>query len=285
MSCYLDENIRIAYNFPTDNATLTSVTSESGNMLGEYVQNQQPSELWRSTDLTDQWFVFQLSTLSQLSSIIIYNHNLTVGSEVELVIATDSGFTNIVYENIWEGFTPTYGWDEEPLGWDTVGWDGYSDEILPLNFFVKYFEKVAGLYVKVRLSDNNSDGFIQAGRVIVANSYQFNYNFSKDITLSKQDTSISSLTEGGATRSNQGVSIRKLALTFPNATEEDSNILSEIYQFCSRNTNLFVDCYPLKNTTQAIRYKMLGFLNTDYQEKRLTPQLQAFPSINITEAK
>jgi hypothetical protein len=215
-TCYLDTNIRIAYNFPTDSATLTSFTSEAGNMLAEYVQNQQPSDVWRSTSLADQYFVFELTELSLLNSIIIYNHNLSTNSEIELIIATDSGFTNIVFQEVWDGLLPAYGWDEEPLGWDTVGWGGYDAEVIALNFFVEYFEAVEGLFVKVRLSDNNSDGYIQAGRIIVTNSYQFQRNFGKDIKLKPFNTSVSNLTQGGSTRSTNGVKIRVLGINSSN---------------------------------------------------------------------
>lgn len=278
-------NLRIAYNFATDNASLNSFTSEVGNMYATNVQNQQPSKVWRSTDLATQEFVFELSELQQLSSIIVYNHNLSVSSEIELTIATDSGFTNIVFQETWSGYLPAYGWDEEPLGWDSIGWDGFDATVDLLNFFVKYFDPVVGLFVKVRISDTNSDGYMQAGRIIVTNSYEFDRNFGKDITLVYNDTSTTNTTESGATRSTQGVLIRNLTISLPNATEQDSNLLSNIFTYSKKINNIFIDCFPDITTTKTIRYKMLGFLINEFQEKRLTYQLQVHPSINIIEAK
>lgn len=283
MGCKAD-NLRIAYDFATDDASLNSFTSEVGNMYATNVQNQQPSRLWRSSDLTTQEFIFELTELTLLDMILIYNHNLSVSSEIELTIANDSGFTDIVFQETWSGYLPAYGWDEEPLGWDSVGWDGFDAAVEPLNFFIKYFEPSVGLFVKVRITDTNSDGYIQAGRIIVTGSYQFDRNFGKDITLLFQDTSVTNLTEGGATLTNKGVTLRNLSLSLPNATEQDSNLLANAYTYSQKVKNVFIDCFPNITTTKTIRYKMLGFFSNEFNEKRLNYYLQNHP-ITLIEAK
>lgn len=283
MGCKAD-NLRFAYNFATDNASLNSFTSEVGNMYATNVQNQQPSRLWRSSSLATQEFVFELTELTLLDMILIYNHNLSVSSEIELIIATDSGFTNIVFQETWSGYLPAYGWDEEPLGWDSVGWDGFDASVDLLNFFLKYFDPVVGLFVKVRITDTNSDGYIQAGRIIVTGSYQFDRNYGNDITLTFEDTSVTNLTEGGATIANKGVLLRNLSLLLPNATEQDSNLLSNAYTSCQKVNNVFIDCFPNITTTKTIRYKMLARFSNDFQEKRLNYYLQNHP-ITLIEAK
>jgi len=258
------DNIRFIWDFPTDKASLT-FTSENANMPGKYVQNQQVSKLWRSISypvgqVADQEFVFSLEKYTPFSAIVLWNINLSITSQVRLILALNEEFTEITFDQTWAGVRALYGYGEGPYG--AIPYGGYSLEgLVNYPFFVKFFDAVPGTFVKVLIIDpQNPSGYIQAGKIALGYYFSPEFNLNYGYTPKYQFQSKQSLSRSGAIRTNRRVKNKEIPISLNYLSMQETQKIDDAIRDRDMNKNILVSVYPNEGTTRERKHIVLGFL-------------------------
>jgi hypothetical protein len=253
-------NIRIAYQFPSDNVPFLSITSEAGNMYASYLQKTHGT--WRSTSTDEQVFEVDLDGLRIIRVFCLYNHNLYFSSKIKIELFTDEAFTNLVYTITKDGITPLYGIGMGMLGITPLG--GYSTEVgqrLPSS--VIWMPKKIAAYARITITDtNNPDGYIQASRMILGDYWEPTFNFepgysSGPVTNSKQIT-----LQNGSTYANRLTQQRDTTVALKNLLPEEELIIYEFLSKVDLNQHVLISTYPLEGSAIEQLHTILGNLTS-----------------------
>jgi hypothetical protein len=249
-------NIKLVFDFPTDKASL-QFTSEAGNMLAQFVQTQQPSEIWRSTSLIDQEFIFELEEYTPFSALVLWNINFSIFSQITLSIYLENKST---FERTWPGVEPLYAYSEGPYG--SISYGGYSSKyIVNYPFFVKFFEPVPGTKCVIRISDpENSTGYIQAGRIALGNYFSPEYNISYPYNAKYQFQSKQSLTRSGAIRCTKRVKNKIIPISLEYLNLNEALELEKAILESGLDKNILCSVYPDEKSSRETHNIVLGFL-------------------------
>jgi hypothetical protein len=283
MSC--NQNILLSWGFPTDAATATA-TSAAANMPVTHLQNQQPSVPWRSTGCASETVTFDLGIAAPMKLLYLGNHNLTTQAVVTVEFSADN-FSTIAKTYTFNITSPyVLGLGLEPLGVCTLGSTDACNDIP--GTYLRNFFLLDGTdsyrYVRVRFVDPlNSDGYIQAGRVILGNYWQprfnisFGYNQAPLANLeNKFSMSFSYLDAGEASQLN--IMIRQVGQIVGNGG------VSRAGSTYARGTkNILFVAFPTQSDVEHIQNLGLCFLESQGGFTRVDPKHREF-SLVLREA-
>ena len=204
------------------------------------------------------------------------NHDIkSVTSDTVYVIAWTSGTPtvfnydgqavstslDVVYDSTDDAIAPRYGWGESPWGLD--GWYGYPTSEDSKSQTVKWFDGTESQYFKITISDpTNTDGYVEAGRLIVGQQWTPADNFSYGMGFGSVDESDLFRTRGGSLRSNNRPSFKTMSFSFDWLTYADAMSLNDLLKTVLLKRDLVVSAYP-DGVTAAMDYEttMLGRLS------------------------
>jgi len=251
---------------PDSEWTARSLNNLQTTLLSETARTGQISPLKTKFDL-------DLGKKGSINLISLWNHNLTTDGTWQVLIAKDSGFTNIVYDSgeiaIWRR---TQGFGSEPYG--EFVWNGRenTDEG---NFGLLWIPSAPlGRYVRVILDDDsngNSDGYIEAGRFYIDVAWQPSFNMKPGVSLKWVDRSNKRRTRGGAPWVAKLEPYREVRVPLGFLPEDE--IYNQVYEISKRRGlgEQIVFIYDPENTAQLHRQAFIG-------------TLQQMPAINRTNA-
>lgn len=277
-------SILLSWGFPTDDATI-SATSQAGNMLASNLQNQQPQSMWRSTGVNNQDITFDFGTAQTMRLFYIENHNLTTGAWISVFFSSDN-FTTIANQLSYNVTNPyVLGLGMEPLGVCTLG---STDICNPLpgtklrNFYL--FASQVYRYAKVRINDPfNADGYVQAGRIVLANYWQPTNNVDFGYKQNLGITSDGSFSRSGAWYARRRNQQNLFSMQFSFLSDGETATMNNMIRIVDRDKNIFFAAFPDESTAQLANNLGLCFLESHSGVTYSLPQYREF-QLNLREA-
>lgn len=259
------QNCMIGYPNRVDQGTLSGGSFVPTLPLSN-IQTRTLGQVARTVDLTPTSTTFDLD-LGKAQQVRVYalvNHNLSSFATYRLRGATDSGFSDVVFDSgagalVWPIVFPYPLLEWEDDRW----WSGrYSDEQLQ-GFYhtltVILPTATVAQYWRLELSDpSNTDGFVQAGRVFVGPVWQPSKNPSFGLSNAWETNTDVQSALGGAETFQRRVPYRTTKFTFDYLSEDEA--LTNAYDM-DRQAGIDQEVFWIHDpddTIHAIRRQYLG---------------------------
>ncbi len=272
-------NCRLAWNSVADGKSI-SATSYAGNMLPDNLLNNQIQSKWRSTTTAQQILSGNLGELLPVGYFCFYAHNLSPTSTIRFVLSINADYSNPSIDQTFNGLEPTYGLGEL-LG---LYLGGYSLETFFTKYTVQWFTQVFGQYWKVIITDpDNTDGYIQAGRLKFGEYFEGFYNMSWGYASDIKTNSKVVISESLARYVRKRAQQRTFSIDFSYLNElEEQTIINMISQIDIKNDILF-SAYPLLGTSQENLHTALCFMESWKPRSRVSVPFRTW-GLNLVES-
>lgn len=219
-------NIIIAFPNRADEAALSG-----GDWLTllplSNLQNRRLRKVARSAgaDLVDTQFDIDLAVSRTMKVIALVGHNLSVDARYRITAANNAGFTGPVYQSDWENVWPAM-FQSENLEWED---DNFWDGRIPDEFISGYpsilLHQLSGTfarYWRIEIDDTlNPDGWVEAGRLFMAEHWQPVYNFAYGAGFGFLSRTTVEESDGGAEYFGIKRAARIYNFTLPNITASE----------------------------------------------------------------
>lgn len=279
----MTENLRLIPNSHLDGVTLTVTSEATPDYPKTYLQNSQPSWKWRSTSAAVQVITWDCGELVAADAFAIIEANLTGDSQIQIELATDSGYTSLELDVTIDGALPLHGLGEGPLGLDGLG--GFSDEAEIQNLRTYFFDGIIYRYGRITITDTgNPDGYIQAGKIMVGKSWQPTINHDWGASRRRVKDSTITRTRGGGARSSPATSYRVISVGFSWLDEVDDSELDDIIARYGSRTGVLLSCYPEEGGSRERKFSVYGLLSGWSESRRNRTQYYSI-GIEVEELK
>jgi len=189
-----------------------------------------------------------------VTEVVVIFHVTQVNSSTVVTCTnttTSTNFTSdptsvsmeIAYDGTKDGVPATYGWGLQP--WGMGGWYGYATDQKRQTFVTFWFDDVVADYMRVVVKDpQNTDGYIEAGRIMLGDSFSPRYNFSygSGITYASQTTV--TRVRSGAMISDNRPSYRVAKFSLSYMTENEGVEMLDMMDNPSNKSDALVSLYP-----------------------------------------
>jgi len=250
------EKVTFLYDNKVDDA-VTSASSEAGTLGAVNLQNRKLLKVARTSGVTGEWWKAAFSALTSVSTVAIWNHNLSTAATVRVRLSNNADMSSPVYDVTHNAWPEIYGWDE--IGWDLDGFGGVP-LLTEFNDY-KYYsifrlgQTYEALYLRLDVDDSgNSDGYLQAGRLIAGVGWQPSNNFSRGWTLEWVDRSKQVDMEDGGIWVDKADKHRRLTLPFQFSNEADAlGNYNDMQRVVGHSIDLLV--LPFPDSTDINQYR------------------------------
>lgn len=207
-----------------------SATSEISTLQASNLHNDQPSELWRAASAVDVVFTGSFETVKQISGFGLINHNLDEET-VQLELAMDASYLNIVKTETWTAKDPDFGWGEGTFGDLYSTWGGYALDDGGLNDqLIKTFTGVGARYWRVTIA-GVATTTPEAGTLFLGAAFQPQIGARRDPDVPVVDPSEVVRTRGQAMRSDNQPTFREISYEYIGLNAEEA---MEFKRICRR---------------------------------------------------
>lgn len=260
---------RILCDFDSRGTTTTNVTSNStavGDFDPNNVNNDLAEKVWRSTSTANVFLDFDtgLSQGSQVDTLGIFNHNLTVGANLFLQESNDSSFTTV-------GRTTKI-----PIELENIIWLSPN---LPDD---KY------QYVRLLMQDpQNADGYLQIGIVVFGAARILSTEcFTDEVDYGETHYKDIIRTEGQTNVSNDRGVRRDMTLDFNTIgySSRDFTILKEVFRYARTSLKCLWVGDP-KNPTRLGMFAKLSSIPRETQKNMGENADYVSFTVNVDEAE
>lgn len=231
------ENIRFIITNHHDSAYVTATTEA---LPAAYTQRSERVRTWRSTDASEQVITASLASAAFLEGIVLYRHNLSSSARVRVEVlngedvAYDSGEVNV------SGLIPL---GEFRFGVDP--WGATSTGDLPIKQAPFWFRSMAATDYRITINDpDNTDGYIEIGRIIAGPVISPKYNPPYGLQLEWQDFAEHRRTEGMSLRTTGEGIARSLPVDLNFMDRYDREALSSAFLRNGKRSDIYVSVYP-----------------------------------------
>lgn len=255
----------IAFRNYVDDGTLSGGSWEAGLPIVN-LSERQPSRVARTTSpaTEDTHVILDIGETRPIAFVALLRHNLGQKGKWRIVVSDDPGFATTIHDSglvdIWPAITP-FG-----IGlWGEFQWGGKLDPLLVGTYGIDGFHVMdalaRGRYVKVELSDpDNPNGFLEAGRLIVAPAWQPSINAQYGWSIEQVDESRSVKSRGGQTYVDQRPKYRRLSFTLEHLeADEMFGNAYELERIKGKGGDVLVVIDP-EDTKHRHRHSVYGLL-------------------------
>jgi len=250
-----------------DDGTLT-VDDEVATLPGTYLQDRQIVRIWRNTQLTAQIDVdFGQSRIVDFAALI--KHNISTTGTIRWRLSNVSNFATTVYDS---GVVDAWPIVEEfgTLPWGVFSWGGYLNPTVAAEYTISTFDvldsTVQARYLRIDISDpDNSDGYIQAGRLISGPAYRPSINYANGVEFEFVDESRVTKSRGGQTFIDEVERFRRIRFDLINLPENEvfQNVFNRLDRLKGIAGDILVIPQPDKPSTWITQNIYGRITNTD----------------------
>jgi len=250
-----------------DNGTLT-VDDEVATLPGTYLQDRQIVRIWRNTQLTAQIDVdFGQSRIVDFAALI--KHNISTTGTIRWRFSNVSDFATTVYDS---GVVDAWPIVEEfgTLPWGVFSWGGYLNPTVAAEYTISTFDvldsTVQARYLRIDISDpDNTDGYIQAGRLISGPAYRPSINYANGVEFEFVDESRVTKSRGGQTFIDEVERFRRIRFDLINLPENEvfQNVFNRLDRLKGIAGDILVIPQPDKPSTWITQNIYGRITNTD----------------------
>jgi hypothetical protein len=227
-------NMIISSTNYSDQATSISASSEVATLPIENLQDRQLVKVYRSDGATDITIDVDFGQGRILDFVALIRHNLTQTSTIRWRLSNAADFSTVQYDS---GVVDAWPVVEEfgTLPWGVFSWGGRINPEVAAEYQISSFtvldSPVQARYLRIDISDNdNTDGYIQAGRLIAGPAYRPSTNYGFGVEVQFVDESRIVKSRGGQTFVDEVERFRRIRFELQNLPEAEifGNVFNNI---------------------------------------------------------
>ncbi len=227
-------NMLISSTNVVDSAASITADSEVATLPVENLQNQQLVRVYRSDAATTVEIDVDFGQSKVVDFIALIRHNISQAGTIRWRLSTVSDFATTVYDS---GVIDVWPVVEEfgTLPWGVFSWGGFLSSSVaadyPISSYAVLDDDVVARYLRINIVDSsNTDGYIQAGRLICGPSYRPSTNYGFGAQFEFVDESRVVKSRGGQTFVDEVERFRRARFELINLPEAEifGNVFNNI---------------------------------------------------------
>ena len=236
-----------------DTGTVT-VDNAVGTLPITNLQDRQIVKIWRNSQTTAQIDVdFGQGRIVDFAALI--KHTISQTGKIRWRLSNASDFSSTVYDS---GLIDAWPIVEEfgTLPWGVFSWGGYLNITVAAQYTISTFavlsSPVQARYMRIDISDaDNTDGYIQAGRLIAGPAYKPSINYGNGIEFEFVDDSRVTKSRGGQTFIDEIERFRRIRFDLINLPENEmfQNVFNAIDRLRGVAQDILIIPQPDEPTT------------------------------------
>jgi len=246
-------NMIISSTNYSDSGTVT-VDDAVGTLPITNLQDRQIVKIWRNTQTTAQIDVdFGQGRIVDFAALI--KHTISQTGKIRWRLSNASDFSSTVYDS---GLIDAWPIVEEfgTLPWGVFSWGGYLNITVAAQYTISTFavlsSPVQARYLRIDISDpDNTDGYIQAGRLIAGPAYKPSINYANGVEFEFVDDSRITKSRGGQTFFDEIERFRRIRFELINLPENEmfQNVFNAIDRLRGVAQDILIIPQPDEPTT------------------------------------
>lgn len=237
-------NFRIVWDNKSDAATLSATPALVATLPETHLQQAGRANVARTTSTADQAIKGNFAAAGYVSSMILWRHNLSPDATVRLRLYSGAGQTGtLLYDS-----TAVAPYSAKAFGDLLWGIDPFGDSVFTewgIYWSTLWFTPVAALSFQLDLSDSaNTDGYMQAARLIIGPTLTGVNNASYNYAVGWQEDTRQERTAGGSLRSDAADPFREFKIPLNWIEASDRPKLLEMRRRVGMRQDFFFSLFP-----------------------------------------
>jgi len=249
----MPSNMIISSTNYSDSGTLT-VDNAVGTLPITNLQDRQIVKIWRNSQTTAQIDMgFGQGRIVDFVALI--KHTISQTGKIRYRLSNVSDFSSTEYDS---GLIDAWPIVEEfgTLPWGVFSWGGYLNITIAAEYTISSFNvltsPVQARYLRIDISDpDNTDGYLQAGRLIAGPAYKPSINYANGVQFEFVDESRITKSRGGQTFVDEVERFRRIRFELINLPENEmfQNVFNAIDRLRGVAQDILVIPQPDEPTT------------------------------------
>jgi len=237
----------------SDSGTLT-VDNAVGTLPITNLQDRQIVKIWRNSQTTAQ-IDMDFGQGRIVDFVALIKHTISQTGKIRYRLSNVSDFSSTEYDS---GLIDAWPVVEEfgTLPWGVFSWGGYLNITIAAQYTISSFNvltsPVQARYLRIDISDpDNTDGYLQAGRLIAGPAYKPSINYANGVQFEFVDESRITKSRGGQTFVDEVERFRRIRFELINLPENEmfQNVFNAIDRLRGVAQDILVIPQPDEPTT------------------------------------
>jgi hypothetical protein len=234
-------NLRIVYDNAASRAASLVASSEVGNLLASNLLSDLKSEVWR-TSSTSGTLTLTWSSSEVVGVVSLPFSSLTTTATIRVRAYTSASDPTPAYDSGAVLASPlpfgSFYWGLAPLNVNSYAYGGGMNATL-------WFNPIPVQKLVIDLVDtNNTNGFIEAGKIVVGAYWEPTVNCQYGAQVTPMDMTTNTRTDAGDLRSNRGPQYKKLSFSLAYLPKTDRDMAWRILRGNGMFKPVFVSLLP-----------------------------------------
>lgn len=249
----MPSNMIISSTNYSDSGTLT-VDNAVGTLPITNLQDRQIVKIWRNSQTTAQ-IDMDFGQGRIVDFVALIKHTISQTGKIRYRLSNVSDFSSTEYDS---GLIDAWPVVEEfgTLPWGVFSWGGYLNITIAAEYTISSFNvltsPVQARYLRIDISDpDNTDGYLQAGRLIAGPAYKPSINYANGVQFEFVDESRITKSRGGQTFVDEVERFRRIRFELINLPENEmfQNVFNAIDRLRGVAQDILVIPQPDEPTT------------------------------------
>lgn len=249
----MPSNMIISSTNYSDSGTLT-VDNAVGTLPITNLQDRQIVKIWRNSQTTAQ-IDMDFGQGRIVDFVALIKHTISQTGKIRYRLSNASNFSTTEYDS---GLIDAWPVVEEfgTLPWGVFSWGGYLNITIAAQYTISSFNvltsPVQARYLRIDISDpDNTDGYLQAGRLIAGPAYKPSINYANGVQFEFVDESRITKSRGGQTFVDEVERFRRIRFELINLPENEmfQNVFNAIDRLRGVAQDILVIPQPDEPTT------------------------------------
>lgn len=249
----MPSNMIISSTNYSDSGTLT-VDNAVGTLPITNLQDRQIVKIWRNSQTTAQ-IDMDFGQGRIVDFVALIKHTISQTGKIRYRLSNVSNFSTTEYDS---GLIDAWPIVEEfgTLPWGVFSWGGYLNITIAAQYTISSFNvltsPVQARYLRIDISDpDNTDGYLQAGRLIAGPAYKPSINYANGVQFEFVDESRITKSRGGQTFVDEVERFRRIRFELINLPENEmfQNVFNAIDRLRGVAQDILVIPQPDEPTT------------------------------------
>lgn len=249
----MPSNMIISSTNYSDSGTLT-VDNAVGTLPITNLQDRQIVKIWRNSQTTAQ-IDMDFGQGRIVDFVALIKHTISQTGKIRYRLSNVSDFSTTEYDS---GLIDAWPIVEEfgTLPWGVFSWGGYLNITIAAQYTISSFNvltsPVQARYLRIDISDpDNTDGYLQAGRLIAGPAYKPSINYANGVQFEFVDESRITKSRGGQTFVDEVERFRRIRFELINLPENEmfQNVFNAIDRLRGVAQDILVIPQPDEPTT------------------------------------
>lgn len=257
----LSNRLRIVPANAADTALLSASSSASADLGVDNLQVVGRTEIWRAAGTVATLTAELDSAMTPVQCIAVMTSNWSAAATWQVRVF--SGTAATYFDSGTLLACPPLPLDQFDWGFAPLGVNAFSSG-LPVHSVIWLPERVPAASVQIEINDQyNPDGHVEASRLVIGDVWSPETNFSTGSVLTWGNTDKQSRSEDGTLRTEVGIRMRKMSISFQGMPDSDRNRMAEIARQIGMKRDFLISACPQANPLKAADHTMMAKFTRD----------------------